>query len=608
MNPDRADARRPTARKAAYAAAVLLALSLLPGTPRAAGDDDLQPLPPRIFFSQPDEEARREIDELLDNASGDVTKSAEAREILVRRYGLWAVPQLVERIEAGNNEAIVRNAVLTIGSLRRRLGPSQHLWPAIRPLTTLLRKEGAEPWRRAFAALALGTFYGPDTARRGGGSHEGTEAGAAKAREALVEGNAALVWATSDANATVSIAASIALGKIGGMTASRLRAEHRRSSPPPAVPEAELAELLAIGLMPHDEDARLLQALKDEDRRVRAAAALAIACWAVAQGGEATGRALAAVAATRAAQFDPLLHPAHNSALRPGEWDGAEALFARGALAHVTRRADAWEELYQAALSATEQRPAVAAAQALLFAPQGAPARARIAEIVGRTNFARSVREPVVAGFLVIAGSDGTPAGVRSCRAFLRDKSREPRGRLEYDVRYHAAVALVRALIAGRVPPEARADAVDALSEAVRVALPRGEGRTFRSALADVVAPFEKQFAADPAARPNPKAPALLEAAFTDPDALLAHDLVDVTVDRLNDAVEFLFGLDSVSKAASGPPGARTVSRDDVPLRLLQGWLDAYPYFARGDLLRDRGRVAARAPDPGRNPELELDR
>jgi hypothetical protein len=81
-----------------------------------------------------------------------------------------------------------------------------------------------------------------------------------------------------------------------------------------------------------------------------------------------------------------------------------------------------------------------------------------------------------------------------------------------------------------------------------------------------------------------------------------------VTVDRLNDAVAFVFGVDSVSRAASGPPGSRTVSRDDVPLRMLQSWLDAYPYFARGDLLRDRGRVPAPAPVPGRDPELEVDR
>src|SRR5204863_3588936 len=123
---------------------------------------------------------------------------------------------------------------------------------------------------------------------------------------------------------------------------------------------------------------------------------------------------------------------------------------------------------------------------------------------------------------------DGSPMGVRACREYLRDKSREPRGKLEYDVRYYAAIALVRALVAGRVAPSALPDAVDALVEAWRVTLARGEGRTLRKTLEDVIKPFAKAFAVDASARPDPKSASLLEATFDDPDALLAHDPTDV--------------------------------------------------------------------------------
>ena len=75
-------------------------------------------------------------------------------------------------------------------------------------------------------------------------------------------------------------------------------------------------------------------------------------------------------------------------------------------------------------------------------------------------------------------------------------------------------------------------------------------------------------------------------------------DVIVVAVDRLNDQLATLYGLDALPKAAAGGAGGRTPNTADQELRFLLGWLERYPYFTRLDLLRDRGRVEA--PAPGR--------
>ena len=593
------------------AAAALGALALTLASARARAGDDVQPAPPILLFADPDEPARKTIDELVQNGFGDVSKAVVARDLLVRRFGLWAVRPLVERTTAGANEAIVRNAVLTLGSLRRAYGPSQHLWPAVPALAATVRREGSEPWRRAFAALALGLFYGPETVRRGAASREGTEEGAAAARKALGDANAALLKALADGNWVVTASAALALGKIGGTSVASARAAVRRASPPPAAPEARVADLLSIGLLPLDEDATLVAALHDDDRRVRAAAALAIACWAVAEVRSAPTGALAASASARAVALDAALRPSQNVALREGDVDGAEAAFARGMLALLSGRSDTWDELFELATRpTTERRTATAAAQALLFAPRQAGARARLADLVGRENAGRALHPTVVAAALLIAGSDGTDRGVEVCKDWLRDRGRDPHGDADGDVRFYGAIGLVRALVAGRVAPERRELAVRALSEAVRAGLvaddARRDARSFRQVLRDLVRPLPEALARDPDARPDPRALVVLEGSFSDPDAIAADDPTDVVVDRLNDAVLALYGLDALPRAVVvGGSGERTPSREDQELRFLLGWLERDPYFVRLDLLRDRGRLPAPPTSPPGDDELD---
>jgi hypothetical protein len=595
--------------------APLLALFAAPAA-RVAGADDVQPIPPRLFFGEPDTVAKQQIDELISNSFGDISKAVAARDVLVRRFGLWSAPQLVERIKTGANETIVRNALLTIATLRREKGASEFLWPAIPALSAALKKESADPWRRAFAALALGTFYGAETARRGPASRQGTEAGAVAAAKWLREADEALVAALSDADPNVTAAASLALGKIGGMANQTARAALREKSPPPSSPEAAVAELLCVGLLPGNDDRVLSKALSDPEARIRAAAALAVACWAVANAYAAPTGALAAESVTRASNFDTFLRPSQNTQLRNGV-DGAEALFARGALALVSGRMETWDELYETVTLTSERPLAVAASQALLFAPRQSATRVKLAEFLTRENVGRGAnREPVIAAALMIVAMDGTDRGVDACRAFLRNPALEPRGKIDDDVRFRGAIGLLRALLAGRVAPEKRETAVNALLDAVTKALAavpdtrpldKRDAPLFRAVLREIARPLSEALQTNPDARPTQDQVKTLEDAFVDPDALTSRDPIDVVVYRLNHAFSEVYGLNNLPSKMIVQGGVRIPNKEKQELFLLKDWLDRYPYFTRIDLMHERGREPVSPAVPLRD-DVEMDR
>jgi hypothetical protein len=595
----------------AVAASVLAGAALLSAgaSPPSRAADDLEPVPPMLFFPGPDPEARRQMEELADGWFGDVTKAVRARDLLVRRFGLVAVPVLVARVDAGNNVTHVWNAELALGSLRRTIGPAYLLWPAVKPLLRTYSSTSSEPWQRTFAALALGTFHGPDLVRRTVGSHEGSEEGAADTRKALLDAEEALGKGLEDAHTEIAAASALALAKAGGLEAGRKVAARIHGGALATQIEAREALLTAVGLLPVPEvDAQplLASSLRSEETRVRAAAALAIACWAV--GVVANDAAGGDAVEARAKAFESMLEPSQNVQIRMIDRDGAEATFARGMLARITGRLETWEELYAlATLGSTDPKTAVAAAQALLFAPAQSPVRLKMAEHAGKTDVGKSLKEPVLAAFLIVAGSDGTPAGVRACRSYLKNKARQPTGRLDYDVRYHAAVGLVRGFVAGRIAPEARADAADALLEAARghlVPAPPG-GHAFRDVLEDVVKPVKDSLATTGTLPPS--AADLLRAAFVDPDGIDGRDAIDVALVRLDAEVRSLFRLDSLPKAASGTGPNRVVTKDDQPQRFLLGWMEESPYFSRLDFRPERGRAPA-PPAPAVEPGMDLDK
>ena len=64
------------------------------------------------------------------------------------------------------------------------------------------------------------------------------------------------------------------------------------------------------------------------------------------------------------------------------------------------------------------------------------------------------LKPTVLAAFLLLLGSGATPEGVEVCRHYLSNKGLRPKGKPEWDVRYFAAVGLLRALAAGRLADE----------------------------------------------------------------------------------------------------------------------------------------------------------
>jgi hypothetical protein len=593
---------------------VLVAGGVAPRLARGDDRQDVEPVPPLLFFPEPDAEGKKEIETIIDTELGSTDTAPHGRDVLVRRHGLTAVPELVRRIRASANVVQTWNAILTIGTLRRTYGPSQWLWPAIRPIVEVLKSTSGEPHGKVFAALALGTFHGSLSVRRKADSREGTAEDAAKAGEALVDAEKALKEALKDGHAEVSIAAALALAKWGGTGAAVRVREFVREGGNAGQVEPRMAVLIAQGMLPAifegDKRDAFHEGLRDVETRVRATSALALACAATIEWEAAEGRTPAAGAqiVSRAQALDAELVFARNTTLRPADRDGAEAVYARGAYAVAAGRTDSvWDELFALAAGAdTEPRTAVAAAQALLFAPAQSRVRAAMADQAGRRNAGSALKEPVLAAFLIASASDGTIEGVKAAKGYLSNKARAPTGRAAYDVRYHAALGLVRAFLTGTIVADARAEAVEAL-DAAHKALPLGDGeRTFRSVLADYVKPA-KTALLDPGGTLPAETAEQLEALFDDPDGLLAHDLADTTLERLNKMVLTLFGLENLPKPVivdSG--GKRVASKEDQHLRFLLAWLEREPYFARIDFRRDRGRIPASAEAPGRDPAAEL--
>jgi len=347
------------------------------------------------------------------------------------------------------------------------------------------------------------------------------------------------------------------------------------------------AILLAIGLLPGQDDEQLLrEALRDEQRDIRRAAALAVAIqilhdhrpgWA-----NAPERMLRALKSERVK-----LHLE----------DGAEAVFARGILAAQGLATPEWDELFSLAQKpSTEEEAARAAAQCLLFC-----------ESPGfHDRILRSVQEgvdlkpTVLAAFLLLLGTDATAEGVEVCRQYLSNKGLRPKAKPEWDVRYFAAVGLLRALAAGRLSEgELRAKVLSTLDVGLKKGLQPGP---FRDALAEVMDNERRQLAEDPYYTLPETRVASVEAAFHDPHGLFAKDVRDMAVVRLNDMVPVVF---NVNQLKPGQPGDR--DKSEIPRRFLKACQEQFPYFTRLDLKADRGY---RPPEvmPRSDPKLQVDR
>ena len=579
-------------------AVVLFALAFLfpflPAAPAqgAEGERELEPAPPWIFFPNPDKLTAIEISELVENSFGDINKTALARDLLVERYGLWSVQKLHFVLKKEANESRTWNAALTAYALRDRLGNAPQFWSLLDPLVQLAG-HSREPYRRAFAALALGSFHGPSFVPP---PPKHVDPGVVRRpeREAtrLIErGLHAIGQLVYDGNPHVEVAACLALGKAGSVGArTHLHAEERLAPSPTdhnsSSVETRMATLLAVGLLPQSNDDRIvIQCLRHEERRIRTAAALAAAL-----------QVLAAPPPVWVESPGLLLRALAGVKIKIHQVDGAEATFLRGVLASRAGVRDEWRALFALAVTpSTEEITKYAAAQCLLFCPEPW-IQDRILSHVRRRL------DPVVmAAFLLLLGESATPDAVDVLRDFLSKSGKTPKGKSAWDVRFFAVIGLLRALGTGKITD---LDRRRAIFEALQAGALRGLVKSpFRATLRHVL-DRESRGILESASYVVPERRVIdLERQFKDAHGLLARDLKDVAVVRLNALVPDMFNVNSLPP---GDPGKR--DKSEMPRRFLATCHARYPYFSRLDLRADRGRRPWPEMPKGDDPEREVRR
>jgi hypothetical protein len=558
-------------------------LPLLTAAHGAADERDLQPAPPWVFFAAPDEATAQAIDALIENTFADLNLVVESRERLVRRYGLWSVPRLVRELGSATNEPGILNAALTVAALRAHVGAAAELAPLVRPLIAIARS--VEEWRRAAAMLALGSFQGPEGCGRP--RHRADALipldPVAEARGLFDEVLDVLQGGLKDQSRTVRVAAALALAKTGGSAARSLLVEG--APPKDAAVDPRMAVLLARGLLAvggeFDQDI-FLEGLADPERLVRAAAALGAALQVVCDHPpgwtDAPARLVRALGASQ---------------VNTQKEDTAEAVFAKGCLAWKGQSTALWEDvLRQAVAPMVEDQVAAAAAQVLVWCDDP-PVRARA--LAQLTTNARALKPPVLASFLLRAGWDGTPEGVKACGDWLGNAGLAPRAARDWDVRWHACVGLLRAFADGHLKDDAtRRAALEALQDAVRKGLDRDAPPL--EALGRLLAAHGASLAETAGGRLSEEALRDVEEACRCPYGLLGRDLREAAVARANTLlyVRILDLADLRDLAPSRDPAKdKTKDKEGTARRFFQRHLEAWPYLSRLDLLEDRGRRPA---------------
>ncbi|MFV1958686.1 MAG: HEAT repeat domain-containing protein, partial [Planctomycetota bacterium] len=299
---------------------LLLALPTRRAAPGEAGDRNLEPAPPWIFFSDPDPVTEEIISAATNRGFGDLNQVVSARRLLVERFGVWSVRKLAVEIRKANNQPRLWNSALTVYCLRDTLGNARELWGLIGPLTRVMEESG-EPYSRAFSALAIGSFRGPSFVPTPPSRPDPLvrHVPEKEARAALDAALAAVGRLVHDGHPHVEVAATLALAKSGAQRARELLCAEECVHASGAVEPRE-ATLLAMGLLPGQDDVPIfLDALRDVDRRIRRAAALGTALQALLDVPPAWTRSPRRI-------LRALVAPV----IKPDLEDGAEAVFARG--------------------------------------------------------------------------------------------------------------------------------------------------------------------------------------------------------------------------------------------------------------------------------------
>ncbi len=591
--------------RARFLPAFLACALLAPVIPSAADaeerDRNLEPVPPKIVFAS--REGRRPDDKSsAEMARKEIARSFAslgsirlARERLVYRFGLICAPHL-EAVLLGDNVTPHWNASLTVAALRSTYGPALELNRLLPPLAKKLTPQAGDFHTPAFAALAVGCFPWsqamlPSHYAKMEGRYEavpGSRRSVERAIRALTEARASLLRRVDDPQNFLRVSALLALAKMGGPKA---RLGVAAMKPPPQnqfhPTEQRQAELIARALLEVNEPKPYLTALRDSDRRVRAAGALAISVALLTESPAGWTK--------NADAFLPILR---NEAALTQEDGRAEAAFARGLYALRAGDEKAWNAVWSLAkMHTSEDRVAEAAAQALLFR-RGAAWEKQVIEQAG--NSRTLLKEPVLAMLLLRSGEIATEKAIEACEKYLKSKSQRPAPDYTWDPRWYAVVGLLRSLHEGRIKSKAlRARVIATLERAVDKVLDKKS--VFRDELEAVLAAHGSLLAeADETSLYKLPLEDVhrVERSFRCPCALFSLDPVDACVHRVNALVHLMFGLDGIKPAKPGEPVT-----DKQPERYLRHYLEEFPYFTRLDFRDDRG-WRPRTPPPTGDPKV----
>ena len=337
---------------------------LAPATSHA-DDRDLEPAPPWIFFDTPDPETAEEIDELVAQFD-QLNRVKDARAALVIRYGVLGTPRIVQVLGAegrqARNEPHTWNAALTAYALRNRYGNARELWPLVLPLTDAAgRGRGALPQgvQRSCAGRVSGSAFRAGASPADGSHPESHPRGRGpEGPRARPSRPSAGTWPTSTPTCAwrpLSRSGSPGRRAPGSCWVPRRRLKGAAAD---ATVAPRQAVLLAVGLLPgQDDESLLLEALRDEQRDIRRAAALAVALQLLHDHRPGWTNAP-----------ERMLRALKSADVKMHLEDGAEAVFARGVLAAEGLATPEWDELFALAQTpSTEEETARAAAQCLLF-------------------------------------------------------------------------------------------------------------------------------------------------------------------------------------------------------------------------------------------------
>ncbi len=571
----------PTRRLAGRGLAAL-AIIFLCALPASAEDErDFEPVPPQIFFPEPDAHHDPIIRAIIANSFADQNKTPVARERLVWQYHVWSVPALIDELVGGNHTAII-NSALTVAALRDRRGPAPELWETLNPLIKIADADSMDPWQRAVGCLALGCFHwregvDRDRYRRVPDILNPDRSGAMQ--RSLQKADRVLLRRVLDDNAQVRAMALMALAKRGGdVTLQRL---NERWNPKvvadPVTPWAHLLTLAFLG-EPHIDP--FFDALDDDSSDMKRAAALALSVgMLIDRPPEWTGNS------------DLILKRLSRADLSHQK-QGPEAVFAMGVCIWKFQKILEWKRLWHIAETpSTKTEIAIAAAQMLLFCEERWFLDAAIRVAAG--NSGRRAAPPVLAMCLLHAGQHGTRQGIEAVREYLRDPAERPRAEGGgWDVRFHAAVGLLRALHLGRIEDkELREQAVEALEDAVKTGM--AKDAPCRIALERVLEEEAPKIKANTSNRISRAGLEAVENSFRCKYGLLAKDPIDACAHRVNEFMLEFWGLKTLTKGSPGDP-----KKDQQAQLYLKSYLDRYPYFSRVEFRHDRGwRKSVASPD-----------